>query len=66
MSFSFTAEQLALVDSVKVLCRRFDDTFWARLDRAREYPDEFVAALTAGGRLAVLIPEEFGGGGGTL
>jgi acyl-CoA dehydrogenase len=50
-------------DAVAKLCRRFPGEYWRARDRDREYPAEFVAAMTDGGFLGVLIPEEFGGGG---
>ena len=45
------------------LCGRFPGEYWRRLDAARAYPSEFVAALTEAGYLSVLIPEEYGGSG---
>jgi acyl-CoA dehydrogenase len=48
---------------VRGLCARFPGTYWRALDRAREYPTEFVKALTEAGYLAVLVPEEYGGSG---
>src|SRR5260221_4374768 len=50
-------------EGVRALCRSFDSAYWRKLDEERGYPDEFVRALTEAGWLAVLIPEEFGGGG---
>ncbi len=50
-------------DSVRKLCVGFPGAYWRKLDRAREYPTEFVQALTRAGFLSVLIPEEFGGSG---
>jgi alkylation response protein AidB-like acyl-CoA dehydrogenase len=50
-------------DAVAKLCRRFPGEYWRKLDRERAYPSEFVAAMTEGGFLGVLIPAEFGGGG---
>ncbi len=50
-------------DSVRKLCAGFPGAYWRKLDRAREYPTEFVQALTSAGFLSVLIPEEFGGSG---
>jgi acyl-CoA dehydrogenase len=49
--------------SVRKLCAGFPGEYWRALDRAREYPSEFVATLTREGFLSVLIPEEFGGSG---
>jgi acyl-CoA dehydrogenase len=49
--------------SVEALCARFGGEYWRRLDREREYPAEFVAAMTEAGFLGVLVPEEYGGSG---
>jgi alkylation response protein AidB-like acyl-CoA dehydrogenase len=49
--------------AVRALCGRFPGSYWRELDRTRGYPTEFVQALTAGGFLAALIPEEYGGSG---
>jgi alkylation response protein AidB-like acyl-CoA dehydrogenase len=49
--------------SVRKLCAGFPGEYWRALDRAREYPTEFVSTLTREGFLSVLIPEEFGGSG---
>jgi acyl-CoA dehydrogenase len=53
-------------EAVRKLCERFPGEYWRKLDAARAYPAEFVAALTEAGYLATLIPEEFGGAGLTL
>jgi alkylation response protein AidB-like acyl-CoA dehydrogenase len=45
------------------LCAEFPGAYWRKLDAARAYPAEFVAALTQAGYLAILIPEEYGGAG---
>ena len=52
-----------LRDAVRALCSQFDSAYWQRIDAARAYPEEFVAALTRAGWLAALIPEEYGGSG---
>src|SRR5439155_5179255 len=49
--------------AVRDLCKAFPDSYWRDLDRVRAYPDAFVGALTEGGYLAALIPEEYGGHG---
>ena len=51
----------ALRAEVTARCARFPDGYWRRLDQAREYPQEFVDALTGSGHLAALIPREYGG-----
>src|ERR1700724_3676123 len=50
-------------EAVRALCADFPGEYWRKLDRARAYPAEFVAALTKAGFLAALIPEEYGGSG---
>jgi len=50
-------------DSVRRLCAKFPGAYWRGADRKREYPTEFVAALTREAFLSVLIPEEYGGAG---
>ncbi len=48
-------------DAVRALCAGFPDEYFRRVDAAREYPAEFVDALTQAGWLAALIPQEHGG-----
>ena len=50
-------------DGVTALCANFPGEYWRKLDANSEFPDEFVAELTASGYLAALIPEEYGGSG---
>jgi acyl-CoA dehydrogenase len=50
-------------DAVRRLVADFPGEYWRKLDRDREYPTEFVSALTTAGYLGMLIPEEFGGSG---
>lgn len=49
--------------SVAALCNQFGAEYWRNLDRERAYPTDFVNAMTQGGFLSVLIPEEYGGVG---
>ncbi len=50
-------------DAVARLCADFPGEYWRDKDRQKQYPVEFVEALTEGGYLSVLIPEEYGGAG---
>ena len=52
-----------LRDTVKKVCDDFPGQYWREKDRTRDYPSEFVNALTELGLLASLIPEEYGGSG---
>lgn len=53
----------SLRKEVRELCSTFPNDYWKELDIEREYPYEFVDALTKAGYLSVLIPEEYGGKG---
>ena len=46
---------------VREVCKDFPDSYWRELDAKREYPDEFVRAMTEKRYMAALIPEEYGG-----
>jgi acyl-CoA dehydrogenase len=63
MNFTLTDDQEAIRAAVRELCEGFGDGYWRRVDGANDYPEEFVAALTEGGWLSILIPEEYGGAG---
>jgi acyl-CoA dehydrogenase len=62
MDFAAPAELDEIRASVRELCAGFPGEYWRGLEPDR-YPEEFVAALTANGWLAALIPEEYGGAG---
>jgi acyl-CoA dehydrogenase len=67
MATADSSDDLAQIRaSVRALCARFPGEYWRRLDRERDYPTEFVVALTEAGYLAALIPEQYGGSGLTL
>ena len=50
-------------EGVRNLCAEYSGEYWREKDEKRAYPAEFVAALTAAGYLAALIPEKYGGSG---
>lgn len=56
-------EREQLRAEVRKLCADFPNEYWRKLDLEREYPYEFVEALTKSGYLSALIPEEYGGKG---
>ena len=66
MDHAHTADHAEIRAEVAKLCSRFPGEYWRKLDQERAYPTEFVRALTEGGYLAALIPEEYGGAGLTL
>ena len=55
-----------LRQGVREVCARFPDGYWRELDAKREYPEEFVRAMTEAGYFGALIPEEYGGLGLSL
>jgi alkylation response protein AidB-like acyl-CoA dehydrogenase len=66
MDFTLTDEQLAIRDAVNDLCKQYPESYWIERHAKSEYPEAFVDALARAGWLALLIPEEYGGGGGSL
>jgi acyl-CoA dehydrogenase len=66
MDFLLNEEQLAIRSAVSELCSRFPEQYWRERDQNLEYPEEFVDALAEAGWLSVLVPEEYGGGGGSV
>jgi acyl-CoA dehydrogenase len=64
MSVSDNFEEIR--SGVRALCAEFPDEYFRKIDTARGYPVEFVAALTKAGWLAALIPQEYGGSGLSL
>ena len=56
-------EITAIRDAVARLCADFDENYWLSLERNKDYPTEFVTALTEAGFLSALIPDEYGGSG---
>lgn len=46
---------------IRNLSASYPETYWKEMDEQRKYPEEFVKALTEGGWLSMLIPEEYGG-----
>jgi acyl-CoA dehydrogenase len=63
MEFGLTEQQRMIREAVAQLCAAFPAEYWRKLDEERAYPEKFVRALTKAGWLAVLIPQEYGGGG---
>lgn len=56
-------EREQLRQEIRQLCAAYPNEYWRQLDLEREYPYDFVDALTKSGYLSALIPEEYGGKG---
>jgi acyl-CoA dehydrogenase len=50
-------------DAVRALCAQFPADYFRKVDHERDYPEQFVDALTHAGWLAALIPTQYGGSG---
>ena len=61
--YGLTDDQRALQVGIRDLCARYPDAYWREVDGKSEYPLDFVKALTDGGYLAAMIPNEYGGMG---
>jgi acyl-CoA dehydrogenase len=63
VGFTLTDQQAEIRAHVLRLCEAFDDAYWLRKDRAATFPEEFYAAMAAGGWLGIAMPADYGGGG---
>lgn len=52
-----------LVQSVKGLMEKYNESYWSDLDRKSLYPDDFVKEFASMGFFSVPIPKEYGGSG---
>ncbi|MDF2118876.1 acyl-CoA/acyl-ACP dehydrogenase [Roseiarcaceae bacterium H3SJ34-1] len=50
-------------EAVRDLCSAYDGAYWRKVDEERGYPEAFAQALTRGGWMAALIPQDYGGSG---
>lgn len=64
--FPHQERQRELRAAVAALCSKFDLDYWESCDREHRFPEEFFRAFADAGYLGVLIPEEYGGGGGEM
>ena len=63
IDFALTEFQQSLRDAVEKVCARFDDDYWLKRDQEGRFPEEFRAAIAAGGWLGICIPQAYGGSG---
>ena len=63
VSLSLGEDYQELRSAVRQVCSDFPEKYWSDLESNDAYPTKFIEALTRGGFLAALIPEEFGGSG---
>ena len=63
ISFALGEDYAELREPVRRICEKYPGAYWRDLETRSAYPTEFVADLTAGGFLAALIPQDYGGAG---
>jgi acyl-CoA dehydrogenase len=63
MDFELTDEQRMVQEAVRRLCSQFPDEYWLACDREERFPNEYYAAMAAGGWIGIAIPEAYGGSG---
>jgi acyl-CoA dehydrogenase len=51
--------------AVRRLCSKYDSAYWDQKDLSHEFAEEFFVDFARSGFLGTLIPEEYGGGGGS-
>ena len=64
--FPHQEKRRELRSAVAALCGKFEPEYWEACDRDHRFPEEFFRAFADAGYLGVLVPEEFGGGGGDM
>jgi acyl-CoA dehydrogenase len=63
MDFTLSPEQAAIREQIARICAEFPDDYWLARDREGAFPQDFHAAMAAGGWLGIAMPAEYGGGG---
>ncbi|MDX9741886.1 MAG: acyl-CoA dehydrogenase family protein [Gammaproteobacteria bacterium] len=63
MDFSFTDEQLMMVDTAKRVGEAFGLEYWREQDRKKAFPAECWKAICEAGLSGAALPEEYGGAG---
>ena len=59
----FKDKHLEIRQGVRALCDQFPAEYHRKIDVEKEYPEDFVEALTKEGWMSALIPEDYGGSG---
>jgi len=63
MDFSDDPDLVAISETIRATCRKFDDDYWSRCDEQHEFPWDFYRVMAEGGWLGIAMPEQYGGGG---
>jgi acyl-CoA dehydrogenase len=57
----FKDKYFEIRQGVRALCDKFPAEYHRKIDAEKEYPEDFVEALTKEGWMSALIPEDYGG-----
>lgn len=60
---NLTDGQRLAISSIRQLMERYGDDYWFKLEKERNYPEQFVTEFEKAGFAAAPIPEEYGGPG---
>ena len=63
---NYKDKHLEIRQGVRSLCDQFPAEYHRKIDAEKEYPEDFVEALTKEGWMSALIPEDYGGSGLSL
>ena len=63
MDFQLSEQHAAIDAGVRRVCAGFDDAYWTECEENARFPEEYHAAMAAGGWLGVTMPEALGGAG---
>ena len=63
MTDSLSPDHRAIDEAIGKVCADFGDDYWLARDTDGEFPEQFVAAIAAGGWLGIAMPEAHGGAG---
>ena len=63
MTDSLSPDHRAIDEAIGKVCADFVDDYWLARDTDGEFPEQFVAAIAAGGWLGIAMPEAHGGAG---
>jgi acyl-CoA dehydrogenase len=63
MDFTEDEDHVAIAETIRGLCAKFDDDYWSACDTEHRFPWDFYARMAEGGWVGIAIPEQYGGGG---
>lgn len=64
--FGLTQEQRMIREFVEELAKKYDRDYWLKKAKKKEFPKEMWDDIAAHGYFGLIIPEEYGGSGGSV